>query len=103
MVGRRLLLLPDHRGRCARGRSVRAQPRRGVGGGGPMSALDSTGVPVARPGRTVSTNGIDLAYSERGSGEPLVLIMGLGADRTAWELHVQAFEKRYRCFVVDNR
>jgi pimeloyl-ACP methyl ester carboxylesterase len=69
-----------------------------------MSALDSTGVPVAAPGaRTVFTNGIDLAYSERGSGEPLVLIMGLGADRTAWELHVQAFEKRYRCFVVDNR
>lgn len=46
---------------------------------------------------------VELAYSERGAGEPLVLIMGLGADRSAWELHVQAYETRFRCFVVDNR
>jgi pimeloyl-ACP methyl ester carboxylesterase len=49
------------------------------------------------------TDGLELAYTERGSGEPLVLIMGLGADRSAWELHVQAYEKRFRCFAVDNR
>jgi pimeloyl-ACP methyl ester carboxylesterase len=46
---------------------------------------------------------IDLAYSERGSGEPLLLIMGLGADRAAWEKHVAAYERRFRCIVVDNR
>jgi pimeloyl-ACP methyl ester carboxylesterase len=65
-----------------------------------MSATDATG---AAPGAVVATNGIELAYTERGSGEPLVLIMGLGADRSAWELHAQAFEKRFRCFAVDNR
>jgi pimeloyl-ACP methyl ester carboxylesterase len=51
----------------------------------------------------ISTNGIDLAYSECGRGEPLVLIMGLGADRSAWDAHLAAFAGAYRCFAVDNR
>jgi pimeloyl-ACP methyl ester carboxylesterase len=46
---------------------------------------------------------IDLAYSEQGRGEPLVLIMGLSADRTAWAPHVQAYASKFRCFAVDNR
>jgi pimeloyl-ACP methyl ester carboxylesterase len=46
---------------------------------------------------------IDLAYTERGRGAPVVLIMGLGADRSAWEPHLQAYEQRYRCFAADNR
>lgn len=54
-------------------------------------------------GRGTSSRPIDLAYIERGRGAPLVLIMGLGADRSAWELHLQAYEKRYRCYAVDNR
>jgi pimeloyl-ACP methyl ester carboxylesterase len=48
-------------------------------------------------------SGVELAYDERGDGEPLVLIMGLGADATAWEPHVEAYATRYRCFAVDNR
>jgi pimeloyl-ACP methyl ester carboxylesterase len=32
-----------------------------------------------------------------------VLIMGLGADRRAWELHLQAYEASFTCFAVDNR
>jgi pimeloyl-ACP methyl ester carboxylesterase len=51
----------------------------------------------------VSTNGITLAYSEIGEGEPLLLIMGLGADRSAWDQHVAAFAGEYRCIAVDNR
>lgn len=54
-------------------------------------------------GDVVTDGSIRLAYSDRGTGEPLVLIMGLGADRSAWELHVQAYEMRYQCFAVDNR
>ncbi len=50
-----------------------------------------------------SGSGIDLAYTEAGQGEPLVLIMGLGADRSAWELHLAAYQQHYRCFAVDNR
>jgi pimeloyl-ACP methyl ester carboxylesterase len=51
----------------------------------------------------VETNGIELAYTEHGEGEPLVLIMGLGADGSAWAPHVEAYAKRYRCIAVDNR
>jgi pimeloyl-ACP methyl ester carboxylesterase len=50
-----------------------------------------------------ATDTAELAYTVRGTGEPLVLIMGLGADRAAWELHVRAYESRFRCIVVDNR
>jgi pimeloyl-ACP methyl ester carboxylesterase len=51
----------------------------------------------------IQSNGIRLAYEERGSGEPLVLIMGLGADGQVWEAHAQAYAKKFRCFLVDNR
>jgi pimeloyl-ACP methyl ester carboxylesterase len=51
----------------------------------------------------LKANGIHLQYEERGRGEPLVLIMGLGAPGSVWELHAQALEKRFRCFLLDNR
>lgn len=51
----------------------------------------------------VNVNGIKLAYEERGSGEPLVLIMGLGADGQVWEAHAQSYAEKFRCFLVDNR
>jgi pimeloyl-ACP methyl ester carboxylesterase len=52
---------------------------------------------------TVQANGINIYYEERGSGEPLVLTMGLGADGSAWEDHVKTYEKHFRCIVIDNR
>jgi pimeloyl-ACP methyl ester carboxylesterase len=51
----------------------------------------------------IQSNGIRLAYEERGQGEPLVLIMGLGADGQVWELHAAHYAKTFRCFLVDNR
>jgi pimeloyl-ACP methyl ester carboxylesterase len=48
-------------------------------------------------------NGISVHYEERGSGEPLILIMGLGAPGSLWEDHVASYEKRFRCILVDNR
>jgi pimeloyl-ACP methyl ester carboxylesterase len=44
-----------------------------------------------------------LQYSVSGEGDPLVLIMGLGADRRAWELHLDAYQAGFTCFAVDNR
>jgi len=38
----------------------------------------------------VTANGINVHYEERGRGDPLVLIMGLGADGALWEDHVAA-------------
>lgn len=50
-----------------------------------------------------NANGIELHYEERGTGEPLILLMGLGADGSLWEPHVRAYERHFRCIVVDNR
>ena len=49
-----------------------------------------------------SRNG-DIYYHERGKGEPLVLIMGFGADGTVWEKHAAVYEKHFRCIIPDNR
>ena len=46
---------------------------------------------------------VDLAYEDIGNGEPLVLIMGLGATADAWEPHVRAWSREFRCIAVDNR
>ncbi|MBB6670690.1 alpha/beta fold hydrolase [Cohnella nanjingensis] len=49
------------------------------------------------------TNGIRLHYTEKGEGEPLVLLMGLGADGSAWEENARAYEPHFRCIRIDNR
>jgi len=52
---------------------------------------------------TVLSNGIKIHYEEEGNGDPLILIMGLGAPGNRWKDHVDAFEKHFRCILVDNR
>lgn len=51
----------------------------------------------------VKSNGIEVYFEERGKGEPLILIMGLGADASLWAEHVKAYEKHFRCVLIDNR
>lgn len=51
----------------------------------------------------VKSNGTEIYFEERGEGEPLILIMGLGADSSLWEEHVKAYEKHFRCILIDNR
>ena len=63
-----------------------------------MNLAMTEGAPGLGDGMAVS-----LAHAESGSGDPLVLIMGLGADRSAWEPHLRAYEQRFRCLSVDNR
>jgi len=46
---------------------------------------------------------LDLYYEEHGSGPPLLLLMGLAADSTAWMFQVPAFERHYRTIAMDNR
>ena len=46
---------------------------------------------------------IDLYYDEQGSGDPLLLVMGLAADSAAWLFQVPDFARRYRTIVFDNR
>ncbi len=51
----------------------------------------------------VQTNGINLYYEEKGSGEPLLLIMGITAAGSVWEKHVAYWQQFFRCIIGDNR
>lgn len=51
----------------------------------------------------INTNNIRLFYEERGTGDPLLLIMGITATGSVWEKHVASWEKDFRCIMVDNR
>lgn len=52
-------------------------------------------------------NGIQLFYQDAGAsadtGEPLLLIIGWGADHTAWAFQVPAFSSEFRVIAPDNR
>jgi 3-oxoadipate enol-lactonase len=52
---------------------------------------------------TTHVGDIDIYYEEHGSGDPLVLIMGLATDSQAWILQVPEFAKHYRTVIFDNR
>ncbi|QJW89273.1 alpha/beta hydrolase [Spirosoma taeanense] len=49
------------------------------------------------------TNGIQLYYEERGTGDPLLLIMGITAPGSVWEKHVDDWQHHFHCIFGDNR
>ena len=51
----------------------------------------------------VEAAGARIYFQERGQGDPLVLLMGFGADGNVWELHAAAYEQHFRCIIPDNR
>ena len=51
----------------------------------------------------VPTRDIITYYEEAGSGDPLVLIMGLGGDLQGWALTAPALAKQFRVITYDNR
>jgi len=51
----------------------------------------------------VETNGIQMYYEERGSGEPLIMIMGITAPGGVWDAHADAWKDDFRCIYPDNR
>src|SRR4051794_37294787 len=52
---------------------------------------------------TARVNDTDIYYEEKGEGEPLLAIMGLAADSTAWLLQVPEWSKHFRTITFDNR
>jgi pimeloyl-ACP methyl ester carboxylesterase len=52
---------------------------------------------------TVRANGVTLYYEVHGSGEPVVMIMGLGASAIAWDAQVPALAREYQLVIFDNR
>ncbi|MCP4847960.1 MAG: alpha/beta hydrolase [Verrucomicrobiaceae bacterium] len=51
----------------------------------------------------LKTNGINMFYEEQGSGDPLLLIMGITAPGAVWEAHAEAWQENFRCIMGDNR
>lgn len=53
----------------------------------------------------IDPNGIQLYYEELGdaSKPPLLLIMGITAPGSVWYDHAKAWQKDFRCILVDNR
>ena len=49
------------------------------------------------------SNGTKIYYQIRGAGDPVVLIMGFGADGNVWEKHLLEYEKHFKCILIDNR
>ncbi len=50
-----------------------------------------------------TSDGVQIHYELRGSGTPLLLVMGLGADGSVWADHVAEYEQHFQCVLIDNR
>lgn len=48
-------------------------------------------------------NGITISYEEYGTGEPLILLMGLGAPAAKWAPHIEAYKEHLHVYALDNR
>jgi pimeloyl-ACP methyl ester carboxylesterase len=53
--------------------------------------------------KTAAVNGIDLAYIERGSGDPVIFVHGSQGDYRTWRKMVEAFSKKYRAIAYSRR
>ena len=51
----------------------------------------------------VKVKDIQLYYEVRGQGEPLVLIMGLGANANGWDMQTPTFSREFQVVAFDNR
>jgi pimeloyl-ACP methyl ester carboxylesterase len=54
-------------------------------------------MPIAKSGD------LEVFYGVTDSGDPMMLIMGLGADQSVWEMHRAAYAEHFQCFDIDNR
>lgn len=52
---------------------------------------------------SVRAGGLDIAYRETGSGDPVFLINGTGESSATWGPLLDALAQRYRCIMVDLR
>ena len=51
----------------------------------------------------IKANGINMYYEEQGSGDPVLLIMGITAPGSVWEKHADYWKQSFRCIMPDNR
>jgi pimeloyl-ACP methyl ester carboxylesterase len=48
-------------------------------------------------------NGITIRWESAGEGEPVLLLMGTGADHSLWASQVPAYSERHRVLTIDSR
>jgi len=48
-------------------------------------------------------NGIRIYYEEHGTGEPVLLLMGTGADHSFWGPQIEPYSKEYQLIIIDSR
>jgi pimeloyl-ACP methyl ester carboxylesterase len=53
--------------------------------------------------KTLRSGDATIAYEIAGEGDPLLLIMGLAADRRMWMLQLPVLTPHFRCITFDNR
>jgi len=69
-----------------------------------LGCADSNNTLGAPVYKTASVNGVDLAYQEIGSGEPLIWITGYGGSMDLWSPRLlQDLSASYRIIIFDNR
>lgn len=51
----------------------------------------------------IESNGIEIYWEEHGSGEPLLLIMGWGANAATWHPQLPGLAEQFRVVTFDNR
>jgi len=51
----------------------------------------------------VAVGDLLVSYDEHGTGEPVLMINGIGADRNGWGLQVPAISAEFRAITFDNR
>lgn len=59
--------------------------------------------PIPLSAETVALNGMDLRYSERGEGEPLLLLHGFGSCADEWGSLAEKLAAKHRIVTVDAR
>jgi len=47
--------------------------------------------------------GLDLYYESHGEGEPVLLLMGTGADHSFWTPQIEPYSERFQTLVIDAR
>ena len=52
---------------------------------------------------TLTANGVEIAYTEEGDGEPLIFLHGLGISRADWQYQIEFFREKYCVLAPDFR
>jgi pimeloyl-ACP methyl ester carboxylesterase len=67
------------------------------------AAVTAAGAREERPIHTAAVNGVELAYVEQGSGEPVIFVHGTGADLRTWGYQMEPFGERFRAIAYSRR